>query len=86
MSEKSNPTAWRGVESQANGSPSTPAEEHKVGPGRPPRTRSGRKAVRRQIPVVGRGRAARVIPDLGKAFEQAISKKVGYRGAIGKFR
>ena len=36
MSEKSNPTPGEPLESQANGSQSTPAEAHKVGPGRPP--------------------------------------------------
>ena len=76
MSEKSNPTPGEPLESQANGSQSTPAEGHKVGPGRPPADTRWKKGGPSPNP---RGRPRKVqtsIPDLGKALERAISKKV----------
>ena len=59
MSEKSNPTRGEPLESQSNRSESTPAEEYKVGPGRPPPDKRWKKGVHRQIPVDGRGRNSR---------------------------
>ena len=74
MSEKSNAT--QPLESQANGSLSTPAEGHNVGPGSPPLDKRWRKGGPSPNP---RGRPRKeqsLLPDVRKAFERAINKKV----------
>jgi Family of unknown function (DUF5681) len=74
MSEKSNAT--QPLESQANGSQSTPAEGHNVGPGSPPLDKRWRKGGPSPNP---RGRPRKeqsLLPDVRKAFERAINKKV----------
>ena len=43
MSEKSNPTDGERLNPQSGGSDSAPAEEYKVGPGRPPPDRRWKK-------------------------------------------
>ena len=76
MSEKSNPTRGEPLESQSNGSESTPAEDYKVGPGRPPPGERWKKGGPSPNP---RGRPRKeqsMLPDVRKAFEQAINKKV----------
>jgi hypothetical protein len=76
MSEESNPRRGSPLESQSNGSQSAPAEEHKVGPGRPPPDKRWRKGGPSPNP---RGRPRKeqsMVPDLRKVFEQAINKKV----------
>ena len=76
MSEKSNPRDGAPLESQANGSQSTAAEGHKVGPGSPPLDKRWKKGGPSPNP---RGRPRKeqsLLPDVRKAFEQAINKKV----------
>jgi len=76
MSEKSNPTPGEPLESQANGSQSTPAEAHKVGPGSPPPDKRWQKGGPSPNP---RGRPRKdqsMLPDLRRVFEQAMNKKV----------
>src|SRR6202158_2225807 len=76
MSEKSNPTRGEPLESQSNGSKSTPAEEYKVGPGRPPPDQRWTKGGPSPNP---RGRPRKeqsMAPDVRKAFERAVNKKV----------
>ena len=76
MSEKSNPRDGEPLESQANGSRSKPAEEYKVGPGSPPADKRWKKGGPSPNP---RGRPRKeqsLLPDVRKAFEQAINKKV----------
>ena len=76
MSEKSNPRDGEPLESQANGSQSKPAEEYKVGPGSPPADKRWKKGGPSPNP---RGRPRKeqsLLPDVRKAFEQAINKKV----------
>lgn len=93
MSEKSNPPAGEPLEAQANGSESTPTEEYKIGPGRPPRDTRWQKGCKSPNP---RGRPRKdqsALPDLKMALEQALNKKVAVsrggrtvkmtRGAIG---
>jgi Family of unknown function (DUF5681) len=76
MSEKSNPTRGEPLESQTNGSESIPAEEYKAGPGRPPPDKRWKKGGPSPNPR-GRPRKEQSIrPDVRKAFEQAINKKV----------
>jgi Family of unknown function (DUF5681) len=76
LSEKSNPTRGEPLESQSNGSESTPAEEYKVGPGRPPPDKRWKKGGPSPNPR-GRPRNQQsMIPDVRKAFEQAVNKKV----------
>jgi len=76
MSEKSDPTRGEPLESQADGSQSKPAEEYKVGPGSPPLDTRWKKGGQSPHPE-GRPRKVQTsIPDLGKALERAISKKV----------
>jgi Family of unknown function (DUF5681) len=79
MSETSNPTHGEPLEArcnelkQPNG---TPAEEYKVGPGRPPPNKRWKKGGPSPNP---RGRPRReqsMAPDVRKAFEQAMNKKV----------
>lgn len=74
MSEESN----RGepLESQANGPEGKPAEEYKIGPGRPPADTRWKKGGPSPNP---RGRPRKeqsMLPDVRKAFEEAINKKV----------
>lgn len=76
MSEESNPPAGEPLEAQANGSQSTPTEEYQVGPGRPPRDTRWQKGCRSPNP---RGRPRKdqsMQPDVRKAFERALNKKV----------
>jgi hypothetical protein len=76
MSEKSNPTRGEPLEAQSNASASNPAEEYKVGPGRPPPDKRWKKGGPSPNP---RGRPRKeqsMLPDVRKAFEQAINKKV----------
>jgi hypothetical protein len=76
MSEKSDPTRGEPLESQADGSQSKPAEEHKVGPGSPPPDKRWQKGGPSPNP---RGRPRKeqsMLLDVRKAFEQAINKKV----------
>ena len=76
MSEKSDPTHGAPLESQANGSQSKPAEDYKVGRGRPPADKRWQKGGPSPNP---RGRPRKeqsMLPDVRKAFEQAINKKV----------
>ena len=76
MSEKSDPTRGEPLESQADGSPSKPAEAHKVGPGSPPPDKRWKKGGPSPNP---RGRPRKeqsMLPDMRKAFEQAINMKV----------
>ena len=64
------------LESQADGSQSKPAEEYKVGPGSPPPDKRWKKGGPSPNP---RGRPRKeqsMLPDVRKAFEQAINKKV----------
>ena len=76
MSEKTDPTDGGPLESQANGSQSTPAEAHKVGPGRPPADTQWKKGGPSPNPR-GRPRKDQTMRlDLRQAFEQAINKKV----------
>jgi Family of unknown function (DUF5681) len=79
MSETSNPTHGEPLEArcnelkQPNG---TAAEEYKVGPGRPPPSKRWKKGDPSPNP---RGRPRKqqsMAPDLRKAFEQAMNKKV----------
>ncbi|HEV8004167.1 MAG TPA: hypothetical protein VGP63_30160, partial [Planctomycetaceae bacterium] len=75
MSEKSNPTGGEPLESQPNASQGTPAEEYKVGPGRPPPDKRWKKGGPSPNP---RGRPRKeqsMLPDVRKAFEQAVNKK-----------
>jgi len=76
MSEKPNPTRGEPLESQANASESTPAEEYEVGPGHPPPDKRWQKGGPSPNP---RGRPRKeqsMVPDARKAFAQAINKKV----------
>ena len=76
MSEKTDPTHGEPLESQADGSQSTPAEEYKVGPGSPPADKRWKKGGPSPNP---RGRPRKeqsMLPDVRTAFEQAINKKV----------
>jgi Family of unknown function (DUF5681) len=76
MSEKSNPTRGEPLESQSNGSESTPAEEYKAGPGSPPADKRWQKGGPSPNP---RGRPRKeqsMLPDVRKAFELAINKRV----------
>jgi hypothetical protein len=76
MSEKSNPTRGEPLESQSNGSESTPTQEYKVGPGRPPPDRRWKKGGPSPNPR-GRPRQQQaMLPDVRRAFEQAVNKKV----------
>ena len=76
MSEKSNPTDGEPLESQANGSQSKPAEEYKVGPGSPPANTRWKKGGSSPNPS-GRPRKGKsMLPDVRKAFELAINKRV----------
>src|SRR5580704_6293822 len=76
MSEKTTPTRDEPLESQASGSESSPAAEYKVGPGRPPSDQRWKKGGPSPNP---RGRPRKeqsMVPDVRKAFEQAVNKKV----------
>ena len=76
MSEKPNPTRGEPLESQANASESTPAEEYEVGPGHPPPDKRWQKG---GPSPNSRGRPRKeqsMVPDARKAFAQAINKKV----------
>ena len=62
--------------SQAQRSANTPAEEYKVGPGSPPPDKRWKKGGPSPNP---RGRPRKdqsMLPDVRKAFEQAVNKKV----------
>ena len=76
MSEKSDPTRGEPLESQADGSPSKPAEEHKVGPGSPPPDKRWKKGGPSPNPGGRPRKDQSMLPDVRKAFEQAINKKV----------
>ncbi len=76
MSEKSNPARGEPLESQSNGPESTAAEEYRVGPGCPPPDQRWKKGGPSPNP---RGRPRKqqsMLPDVRKAFEQAVNKKV----------
>jgi Family of unknown function (DUF5681) len=76
MSEKSNPSRTEPPQSQSNESGSTAAEEYQVGPGRPPPDKRWKKGGPSPNP---RGRPRKeqsMLPDVRKAFEQAVNKKV----------
>ncbi len=76
MSENSNATGGEPLASQSNASASTPAAEYEVGPGRPPRDTRWQKGGPSPNP---RGRPRKdgsMLPDIKKAFEQALNKKV----------
>jgi hypothetical protein len=76
MSEESNPARGEPLESQAIASESTSAEEYRVGPGRPPPDQRWKKGGPSPNP---RGRPRKqqsMLPDVRKAFEQAVNKKV----------
>ncbi len=76
MSEKTNPTHGEPLDSQANGSERNPAEDYKVGPGRPPADKLWKKGGPSPNPR-GRPRKDQTMRlDLREAFEQAINKKV----------
>ena len=75
MSENSNATGQPPA-SQSNASANTPAAEYKVGPGRPPPDKRWQKGGPSPNP---RGRPRKdqsMLPDVRKAFEQALNKKV----------
>ena len=76
MSEKSNPTRTEPLESQSNGSESSPAEEYKVGPGRPPPDKRWKKGGPSPNPHGRPRKEQSMVPDVRKAFEQALNKKV----------
>jgi hypothetical protein len=77
MSEQSNATQGASLGSQADGSEgAAPAGAYKVGPGRPPVDKRWKKGGPSPNP---RGRPRKdqsVLPDVRKAFEQALNKKV----------
>jgi hypothetical protein len=76
MSEESNPAGGEPLESQSNGPASTPAEEYRVGPGCPPPDQRWKKGGPSPNP---RGRPRKqqsMLPDVRKAFAQAVNKKV----------
>lgn len=80
MSENSNATGGEPLASQSNASASTPAAEYKVGPGRPPPDKRWKKGGPSPNP---RGRPRKdqsMLPDLRKAFERALNKKVAVSG------
>ncbi len=74
MSEESN----RGEppESQADGPEGKPAEENKSGPGRPPADKRWKKGGPSPNPGGRPRKDQSMLPDVRKAFEQAINKKV----------
>ncbi len=74
MAEKSDPT--QPLESQADGSQSTAAEAHKVGPGSPPSDKRWKKGDPSPNPLGRPRKDQSMLPDVRKAFEQAINKKV----------
>jgi len=76
MSEKTNPTHGEPPGSQANGSEDNPAEEYKVGPGRPPVDSRWQKGGRSPNPLGRPRKEQSMLPDVRQAFEQAINKKV----------
>ncbi len=76
MSEKPDPTRGEPLESQVDGSPSTPAEAHKVGPGSPPPDKRWKKGDPSPNPGGRPRKDQSMLPDVRKAFEQAINKKV----------
>jgi hypothetical protein len=77
MSEQSNTTPGASLGPQANGPDgAAPAEANKVGPGRPPVDKRWKKGGPSPNP---RGRPRKdqsMFPDVRKAFEQALNKKV----------
>jgi Family of unknown function (DUF5681) len=76
MSEKFPATHGEPLASQSNATESTPAEQCKPGPGRPPVDRRWKKGGPSPNP---RGRPRKqdsMLPNVRKAFEQAIKKKV----------
>src|SRR5271167_1182741 len=76
MSEKSDPTHGAPLESQANGSQSKPIEDYKVGRGRPPADKRWQKGGPSPNPGGRPRKEQSMLPDVRKAFEQAINKKV----------
>ncbi len=74
MAEKSDPT--QPLESQADGSQSTAAEAHKVGPGSPPPDKRWKKGDPSPNPLGRPRKDQSMLPDVRKAFEEAINKKV----------
>jgi Family of unknown function (DUF5681) len=76
MSEKSDPTHGAPLESQANGSQSKPVEDYKVGRGRPPADKRWQKGGPSPNPGGRPRKEQSMLPDVRKAFEQAINKKV----------
>ena len=76
MSEKSNPTDGEQLNPQSGGSDSAPAEEYKVGPGRPPPDRRWKKGDPSPNPQGRPRKQQSMVPDARKALEQALNKKV----------
>jgi hypothetical protein len=64
------------IESQASASDAGPTEKDKVGPGRPPRDTRWKKGCPSPNPRGRPRKDASLAPDVRKAFEEAISKKV----------
>ena len=76
MSEKPDSARGEPLESQSSATESGPADAYKVGPGRPPRDKRWKKGGPSPNP---RGRPRKdqsMRPDVRKAFEQALTKKV----------
>jgi Family of unknown function (DUF5681) len=76
MSEKFNPTDGEELKPQSGGSDGAPAEEYRVGPGRPPTDTRWKKGGSSPNPTGRPRKDQSMLPDARKAFEQAISKKV----------
>ena len=76
MSEQSNPTYGKPLEPQSNGSESTPAEEYKVGPSRPPVDTRWKKGGPSPNPHGRPRKEQSMLPDVRKAFERSVNKKV----------
>ncbi len=76
MSEKSKPTDGEPLESQVDGSQSISAEGYKVGPGSPPPDKRWKKGGPSPNPGGRPRKDQSMLPDVRKAFEQVINKKV----------
>jgi hypothetical protein len=84
MSETSNPTHGEPLqatssvlnESKANKAEGTSAEQYKVGPGHPPADRRWKKGGPSPNPCGRPRKEQSMLPDVRKAFEQALNKKV----------
>ena len=76
MSEQSNLTRGEPRELRPNESQSTPAEEYKVGHGRPPPDKRWKKGGPSPHPQGRPRKDQSMAPDFKKAFEQALNKKI----------